>query len=200
MNTTSPRAQEIINITLALAEEGGVASLTTARLAGRMAFTEPALYRYFPNKAAIMGAALRHLAEHLFATMSLELTPRQATPGPAEQLRRHVKRFALRNNLALDFLVAAANDPAGDFRDAAGEFLREYAKSVEAFFAELRKAGTIGGTVPAAQLARSWIEMILGTFVHSRLAGKPWDPAALPSVDAFLATLVPAREAVAAKP
>ncbi|MFD1550774.1 TetR/AcrR family transcriptional regulator [Putridiphycobacter roseus] len=52
------RQIEIINAATTLIDEGGIQQLTTKALAEKMNFSEPALYRHFKNKTAILYSVL----------------------------------------------------------------------------------------------------------------------------------------------
>jgi len=110
MSDHAAREEAIIATALELAENRGVAGVTTAALARNLEFTEAALYRYFPSKGAIIAATLRHLGNRLFATMMLELMPEAVGHGHAiqPQLERHIQRFTLKNGLLVELLLSAA--------------------------------------------------------------------------------------------
>ena len=59
--TSSPsRQDEILDRTIELLRESGLAGLTMKKVAERVGFTEPAIYRHFPNKQALLvGVASR---------------------------------------------------------------------------------------------------------------------------------------------
>ena len=65
-----PRQLEIMEAAGQLMTESGYAALTTKRLAERMGFSEPALYRHFKNKEEILLTMLHYLA----ASMEERLT------------------------------------------------------------------------------------------------------------------------------
>jgi len=54
----TPRQTEIINAATELIGEGGVQNLTTKKLAAKMNFSEPALYRHFKDKNDILRSIL----------------------------------------------------------------------------------------------------------------------------------------------
>jgi TetR/AcrR family transcriptional regulator, fatty acid metabolism regulator protein len=191
MNDHAMREAAIVNTALDLAEERGVAGVTTAALARRLQFTEAALYRYFPGKGAIIAAALRYLAERLFATMLLELMPEAVPQGDAvePQVQRHIQRFGLRKGLLLELLMHASGNREEVLQMAGGEFLHEYTERMTTYFAQLQELRLTGTGTPATELARLWVCQLLGGFVRSRLAREPWDPVEQPGFEAFVAQL-----------
>lgn len=59
----SPRQEEILDRTVELLREQGLAGLTVRRLAERMGFSEAALYRHFSSKEDLLVALVDRLAE-----------------------------------------------------------------------------------------------------------------------------------------
>ena len=191
MNDHAAREEAIVTTALDLAEDRGVAGVTTAGLARRLGFTEAALYRYFPGKAAIIGAALQNVSERLFATMLLELMPEavdQGQPVPF-QLERHVERFMFRGGLLLELLLYAAGGREKELQRTAAEILREYANRVHAYFMQLRELHLIDAAPDPPELTRLWICHLLGGFVRCRLSGERWKPAQQDGFQAFLGQL-----------
>lgn len=191
MNDHAARQEAIVATALDLAEDHGVAGVTTAALARRLQFTEAALYRYFPGKGAIIAAALRNMAERLFATMLLELMPEAVPQGHAAhlQLQRHIQRFALRNGLLLELLLNASGNRDEALQVAGGELLQEYISRMTAYFTQLQELRLTSNSNAPAELARLWVCQLLGGFVRCRLAREPWDPVEQPGFHAFLAQL-----------
>jgi len=191
MNDHAMREQAIVATAIDLAEDRGVAGVTTAGLARRLHFTEAALYRYFPGKGAIIAAALRHLAERLFATMLLELMPEAIPQGHALQLQiqRHIQRFALRKGLLLELLLFASGNREEALQIAGGEFLQEYTHRMTAYFKQLQELRLTSTATPPSELARLWVCQLLGGYVRCRLTREPWDPVDQAGFQAFLTQL-----------
>ena len=199
MKNHAMREEAIVNTALDLAEDRGVAGVTTAGLARRLQFTEAALYRYFPGKGAIIAAALRHMAERLFATMLLELMPEAVQHGHALelQIQRHIQRFALRNGLLLELLLFASGNREEALQIVGSEFLQEYTHRMTAYFNQLQELRLMSTTTSPSELARLWACQLLGGFVRCRLAREPWDPVAHAGFQAFL-TQLPSSSTLAA--
>lgn len=59
-SSAASRQDEILDRTIELLRESGLAGLTMKKVAERVGFTEPAIYRHFPNKQALLaGVASR---------------------------------------------------------------------------------------------------------------------------------------------
>lgn len=58
----STRQDEILDRTIELLREAGLAGLTMKKVAERVGFTEPAIYRHFPNKQALLAGVAGRLS------------------------------------------------------------------------------------------------------------------------------------------
>ncbi len=61
----TPRQNQILDMTLELVRDGGLAHVTTKRIAERVGFTEAALYRHFPTKQALILGLMDRLEDML---------------------------------------------------------------------------------------------------------------------------------------
>jgi TetR/AcrR family transcriptional regulator len=188
MDPHTARTDAIVSTALELAEAEGVAKITTAGLARGLQFTEAALYRYFPGKAAIIASAFQRLGEHLLATMLIELMPEAVERGqsPETQLQQHLERFSARHGLLPELLVAAAGGREPELHVAGSEFLQTYGERMLAYFSALQKLGAMASSPDAEELARLWICQLLGGFIRCRLAREAWDPTSQSGFDTFL--------------
>jgi AcrR family transcriptional regulator len=201
--THHDRSEEIVARAVELAQERGVAGITTAILARRMGFTEAALYRYFPGKAAILGACLDQLAGALFTSMVGELDPHAAGDNGAvvAQLELHVNHFTGHDGLLLDLVVAAAAArDGGALQEAADAFLNEYSHRIGAYFRQLQQAARVSRAVSPDDWTRLWTCQLFGGFLRTRIAKEDWQPATQPGFTAFVARVRQAdrHEAVSA--
>jgi len=201
--THHDRSEEIVARAIELAQERGVAGVTTAILARRMGFTEAALYRYFPGKAAILGACLDLLAGSLFTTMVTDLDAHGAADNRAiaAQLERHVGHFTAHHGLLLDLIVAAAAArDGGALQEAADAFVNEYGHRVGAYFRQLQQSALVSRAVSPDDWTRLWTCQLFGGFLKSRISKEDWQPAAQPGFTAFVARVRQAdrHEAVSA--
>jgi AcrR family transcriptional regulator len=74
------RRAVIVQTVIELAAEQNPNGITTAKIAERMGLTQGALFRHFPNKAAVLEAVMGWVAERLFARLE------RATAGAASPL------------------------------------------------------------------------------------------------------------------
>jgi len=88
------RQQEILDAAIAIIAEEGIQRLTTKELSRRIGISEPALYRHFENKLAILVAILEHFAGWSAITLrSIVDSDRTPEEKIRELFRRHTVRF-----------------------------------------------------------------------------------------------------------
>ncbi|MBM9531709.1 TetR family transcriptional regulator, partial [Desulfoprunum benzoelyticum] len=63
------RRAVIVQTVIELAAEQNPNGITTAAIAERMGLTQGALFRHFPNKAAVLAAVMEWVAEELLARL-----------------------------------------------------------------------------------------------------------------------------------
>ncbi len=61
LTNLTDRQQAIVDQAIEMISEGGIASMTMRKLSERLGITEPAIYRHFENKTAILTAMLNVL-------------------------------------------------------------------------------------------------------------------------------------------
>lgn len=84
----SSRQDEILDRAMELLREGGLAGLTMKKVAERVGFTEPAIYRHFPNKQALLLGVADRLGS-LFLGPVREIDARSDL-SPIERIERMV--------------------------------------------------------------------------------------------------------------
>ncbi|MEX2442200.1 MAG: TetR/AcrR family transcriptional regulator [Alkalispirochaeta sp.] len=93
MNITD-RQQEIMDTAIAIIAEEGIQKLTTKALSRRIGISEPALYRHFENKLAILVAILEHFSQwSRIVLWEIVESDRSPEDKIRELFRRHAVRF-----------------------------------------------------------------------------------------------------------
>jgi AcrR family transcriptional regulator len=110
----TPRQEEILDRTFELVREGGLANLTMKKVAERVGFTEPALYRYYPTKQALVLGLLDRLEEMLLPR--IRAAAAETSLPPVERLSRMLSHHAgmIIDTDGLPFLLLAEASAAGD--------------------------------------------------------------------------------------
>ncbi len=92
---TTTRRQDILDQALALVIENGLVELTMAKVAGRVGFTEPAMYRHFRNKQDLVINMIRRLGEgfeEVLARFDLEDPPQRFFPAYFDALLDYLQQ------------------------------------------------------------------------------------------------------------
>jgi AcrR family transcriptional regulator len=146
----TPRQREILEHAFELVQHSGLARLTLRKVAERVGFTEAAIYRHFPNKAALVDGLVRTLGGRLLGPIR-EIAAEPSLP-PAERIERMVHHHVsvLRATRGLPMILIAEGLATGD------EALMEPLRSIiGAYLAELSEAvaelGLPLASPPAAQ-------------------------------------------------
>jgi AcrR family transcriptional regulator len=114
---TSPftgRQREILERARELVEESGLANLTLKKVAERVGFSEPAIYRHFASKQELVLALVDLLRERLMGGM--RAIAAETSLPPRARIERMVRHHVgvLRATRALPFLLLAEGLASGD--------------------------------------------------------------------------------------
>ena len=135
----TPRQAEILERAAELVAESGLAQLTMKRLAERVGFTEPALYRHYAGKSALLVALSERLGGRLLATMEAIAGDRTRTPQERllAMVRHHIA--LLRATRGLPILILAEGLASGDhdLMAGVGGVMRRYLALLGAVLDEL---------------------------------------------------------------
>jgi len=146
----TPRQAEILDCAAELVAESGLAQLTMKRLAERVGFTEPAIYRHYPGKSALLAAMIERLGRRLLET--IEAIAGDRALAPQERLLAMVRHHValLRATRGLPILILAEGLAAGDreLMERVGGVLQRYLALLGGVLAEL---GLDAGVPPDRQ-------------------------------------------------
>jgi AcrR family transcriptional regulator len=164
----TPRQEEILDRTLELVRESGLANLTMKKVAERMGFTEPAMYRHFPTKQALVLGLLGRLAEMLLPPIRAAAADTEALPVERiERILTHHLDLILRTD-GLPFLILAEASAAGD--DVVIGRMREIIGEVRTILLQLlREMPSPPGGPPPEVLVMSLFGFAITTAVQRRL-------------------------------
>lgn len=188
---TSPaerrRAQTLERIAdeaLALVAEGGLEALTMGRLAKRVDYTAPALYRYFPSKGALVAELDRIVLE---AHRERLQTAWSGVDDPVERLRlaaRELVAHASEAPAAFSLVALTLADPRQLVDDPHPAHLTVTLQLIGDLGACIADAQARGALSPgdAGQRALRWLFALVGTLQLRKLArfDPRLDPEAVP--------------------
>ncbi|MFD9539297.1 TetR/AcrR family transcriptional regulator [Streptomyces sp. NPDC060022] len=110
------RPRQIVAAARALLEEEGPEALTMRRLADRVGFTAPSLYKYFPDKSSVVAALAGEMLGE--AAEVLEAAEREA-PGSFSALAAAYRAYALAHPHLYLLTMGRPVNPAAGVQDAA---------------------------------------------------------------------------------
>lgn len=110
----SERQREILERTRELVEESGLANLTMKKVAERVGFSEPAIYRHFESKEVLVLALVDLLRERLLGGME-QIASQRSLP-PEERIERMVRHHVgvMRATRGLPVLLVAEGLASGN--------------------------------------------------------------------------------------
>lgn len=125
----APRRAEILQHAMDVVQESGLAALTMKEVARRVGFTEPAVYRYFPAKQALLEGLAERLREMLLGdARAIAAQDDVPVSDRLEQVLRHHIDLVIRTD-GLPVLLLSEATSAGDenvlsvLRSIVGEYV-----------------------------------------------------------------------------
>ncbi len=142
---STPRQDEILDHALALVREGGLAALTTRRLAARIGFSEAALYRHFPSKQALVLGLMDRLEAMLLGPVR-RIAGREELSIAArlqEIVAHHTAIVRKHRSLPILLLAEASVSEDPVLLDRMTAIFRSYLSLVEALLREGQARGEV---------------------------------------------------------
>lgn len=145
---TTARQSEILDKALILVGESGLSGLTIRKIAERMGFSEPALYRHFPNKQAVILGLMDRLEMMLLGTAGqiAEHTTLPARERLSRIITHHVQLVRKYNSLPILLLAEASTSDDPVLLDRMRTILKNYFD----LLADVVKQGQDDGTIDSA--------------------------------------------------
>lgn len=155
-----------------LAGEQNPTDITTAAIAQRMGLTQGALFRHFPNKAAILQAVMEWVAERLLGRVDKAIN---AAPSPLAALEAAFMAH-------IDFVVQHPGVPRMLFgelqraEDSAAKLMvrtmiRGYSARLQRLIEDGKSQGELAADLDADAAATLFIGSIQGLVMQSLIAG-----------------------------
>jgi len=156
---------------LALLAETSLEGLSTRQIARRLGLSQPALFRHFRSREALMLAAVDHVRVELAAIVETLL---RGSGSPVEQLRtlsrgllEHVERRP-----GLPRLLFAELSDAGPVHNALAHVLSMQITLATELFAEGQRRGLLREDVDAADGAAAFAGLLQGLILQWQAAGR----------------------------
>lgn len=168
----TPRQEEILDHTLALVREEGLAGVTVRRVADRVGFSEAAVYRHFPSKQDLLLALMDRFGRRLFQVIEkiAHETDRPAMDRLVDVLRHHVRIVLETRGFPVLVLGEALASGNGMLSDRVREILRFYLDLLEQLIGELPH---VASRPPASELAIVLMGLPAGMAMRTHLLPEP---------------------------
>lgn len=151
MNRSATSREELLSLSMELAEEKGFQALGIRDLAARAGVSVGCIYNYFPSKAALMAAAVERVWQEIFRAGESEGPP----GGFPETLGWMYERIREGSDRFPDFFAAHAEGfsarASGEGRQAMGRYI---AGIKERLLRELERDGRLRADAFEGELSR----------------------------------------------
>jgi len=166
------RREVTVAAVIELAAEQNPTDITTAAISNRMGLTQGALFRHFPNKAAILQAVMSWVSTKLIARLD------KARQGAASPLAALEAMFMTH----VDFVVKHPGVPRLLFgelqraektvsKDMVQELIKQYSEQLQRLIEEGKAINELDPDLDPAEAAILFIGTIQGLIMQSLLAG-----------------------------
>lgn len=156
-----------------LAAEQNPADITTTAIADRMGLTQGALFRHFPNKDAILEAAMSWVSERLLASVD-EAAEAAASPGAALEamFMAHID-FVARHPGVPRMLFGELQRPGKSLpKKMVQALIRQYGRRLRSLLEKGKATGELDSRLDVDAAEVLFIGTIQGLVMQSLLAGK----------------------------
>ncbi len=169
---TDERQREIVAAVLSLARERGPDSITTQAIADRIGVTQGALFRHFPDKAAIWLAVFAWVRESLGAVLDEAVATADSPLGKIERAFLAHVAFVAANPGVPRILFHELQYPGDSpVRAEVGAMIAAYSKRLTSLFAQAKAAGELPANLDAALAPVLFIGAVQGLVIQSALIG-----------------------------
>ena len=166
------RRREIVEAVVALARERGPDAITTHAIAARIGVTQGAVFRHFPDKAAIWVAVFAWVREALDAALDAAVAQ---GGSPVEKIGRaflaHAAFVALHPGvprmLFHELQYAGESEVRAAVREAVGDYRRRLAK----LFDQAKREGELPASLDSTLATVLFIGAVQGLVIKAALAG-----------------------------
>jgi len=164
------RRQQIIQATISVMAEQGLEGTTTRRIAENVGVSEPALYKYFSNKKALLLEALDEVGNRFFRTLSQAGGTEGEVPERIFDMSAAFYGFVMdhpEESMLFFEAVTGARDP--EIKQALGDRLLEYTDILAAMFELGKSQGSVrkdlDTTVAAWQILSLGITLVFAAII-----------------------------------
>ena len=166
------RREVTIAAVVGLAAEQNPTDITTAAIAARMGLTQGALFRHFPNKAAILQAVMRWVSTKLVATLDKARTEASSPLAALEAMFKAHVEFVIKHPGVPRLLFGELQrGEKTESKDIVQELIKRYSEQLHLLIEEGKMLGELDPGLDSEGAALLFIGTIQGLVMQSLLAG-----------------------------
>ena len=157
------RKEEIVRTCMDIFSESGVQGLTMKAIADRVRITEPAIYRHFRNKEAVLVAMITQIREEIFRRVDeVAHRPIDAVEKLREVFGHHLAYLKRRRAITLELLSESFFHHHPEVRRQMRALLRDYHEKIRGIVAD----GVERGELPERAQPEAVSILFLGALQH----------------------------------
>ena len=165
------RREQIIQAAISIMAEQGLQGTTTRRIAEKVGISEPALYKYFPGKKALLLEALGEVGNRFFQTLTRAGDEKDSVPDRIFKMCASFYGFVMdhpEESMLLFEAVTGARDP--EIKESLGTKMVEYTGVLADMFEKGKAQGSVRKDLDT--MVAAWQILSLGiTLVFAALMG-----------------------------
>ena len=153
LKTKAERQREIVEVTIQLLAEHGIQGTSVSRIANALGLSKGALYYHFPNREALLAAAMDAMDET--ATAWLNAPSGLETPARLLAMGKAHSRWTLsaRNTFLRPFYQLISSNREDSLTAAVSAKRRKYLEFIAQCAEEGKREGTIHGDADSREIA-----------------------------------------------
>ncbi len=172
----TPRQEQIVRAALRLLADGSFDDLTTRRLAAELGLSQPAMFRHFDSREALLLAVVQQGAADVAAVVAPALRPDVSAPARLARLGAALLGHVEGNPGFPRLLFASLLPGEPSVRDAMREVVALQRARIEALVRDGQGVGAIDPAVPAEHAAGLFLALVQGRVVRWETDGRAGRP------------------------
>ena len=161
-----------IEAVVELAAEQNPSGITTAAIAERMGLTQGAIFRHFPNKEAILHAAMKWAAERLMLKIETAIEKEKSPICALEKMfMAHVKFVMAHPGIPRMLFGELQNAKESAAKHMAQTLIQHYREKVQQLIERGKSSGEIDSGLDVEAASTLFVGMMQGLIMQSLIAG-----------------------------
>jgi len=161
------RRAEIIQSSLEIASEDGVAKVTTQAIADRVGIAQATVFRHFKTRNDIFRAVLEHVAEKVFKALEGQLLSEQPADVRLKTfIRRHLTMVSKMKGVPRLLFSDRLHVEDPELKKTVQHIMTKLTDNIALLIKEGVKEGTFDPSVNSKQMARMVVTLVQGSIIR----------------------------------